>query len=254
VTEDRQEIIQSNGVVEAWQPTLETPELPPELLTQLILKTDMMWQETQRRDGNAVWHSWKWMQGFFVLLGVWCVTVGIGLWLYAHSRDVEVMVQTVVYSAEGHFVSLGVPQKLLEYEPEDGQWRDMLEEWVHKKQWRSDEPSATLARANWAWVYKHTCGDATTRLEHDESDEKPFQAGKITRSVKVRSTTKTPTPQSFQVVWEETTVDKAKATKDKTLYTGTFLVGRYKPTSRADAERNHLGLCVTAYDIRGQSS
>ena len=132
------------------------------------------------------------------VLGVWVVTVGIGLWLYAHSRDVEVMVQTVVYNAEGQFVSLGVPQKLLEYEPEDGQWRDMLEEWVHKKQWRSDEPSATLARANWAWVYKHTCGDATKRLEQDEQDEKPFQAGKITRSVKVRSTTKTPTPQSFR--------------------------------------------------------
>jgi type IV secretory pathway TrbF-like protein len=254
VTEDGQELIQSNGSVEAWPSTLETPELPPELLTQLILKTDMMWQETQRRDGNAVWHSWKWMRGFYVVLGVWVLTVAIGLWLYAHSRDVEVIVQTVVYNAEGQFVSLGVPQKLLEYEPEDGQWRDMLEEWVHKKQWRSDEPSATLARANWAWVYKHTCGDATKRLEHDELEEKPFQVGKITRSVKVRSTTKTPTPQSFQVVWEETTVDKAKATKDKTLYTGTFLVGRYTPTSRADAERNHLGLCVTAYDIRGQSS
>ena len=64
VTEDGQEIIQSNGNVEAWQPLQETPELPPELLTQLIAKTDMMWRETQRRDGNAVWHSWKWMRGF----------------------------------------------------------------------------------------------------------------------------------------------------------------------------------------------
>lgn len=253
-TEEGMETFHTNGAVEERPPSQETPDMPPEQLAQLITKTDMMWRETQRRDGNAVWHSWQWMRGFFVLLGVWVVTVGIGLWLYAQSRDVEVVVQTVVYNAEGHFVSLSVPQKLLEYEPEDGQWRDMLEEWVHKRQWRSDEPSATLAKANWAWVYKHTCGDATKRLEQDELEEKPFQVGKITRSVKVRSTTKTPTPQSFQVVWEETTVDKAKATKDKTLYTGTFLVGRYKPTSRADAERNHLGLCVTSYDIRGQSS
>ena len=29
MTEDGQEIIQSNGVVEAWQPTLETPDLTP---------------------------------------------------------------------------------------------------------------------------------------------------------------------------------------------------------------------------------
>jgi hypothetical protein len=31
-------------------------------------------------------------------------------------------------------------------------------------------------------------------------------------------------------------------------------VVRSPPTTRADAERNHLGLCVTSYDIRGQSS
>jgi len=75
-----------------------------------------------------------------------------------------VVVQTVVYNAEGQFVSLGVPQKLLDYEPEDGQWRDMLEEWVHKKQWRSDEPSATLARANWAWVLHITPSGRTRAL------------------------------------------------------------------------------------------
>src|SRR5262245_28230923 len=145
----------------AERPRLETPDLPPELLTQLILKTDMMWQETQRRDGNAVWHSWKWMQGFFVMLGMWAITVFIGLWLYAHLREVEVVVQTVVYNAEGQFVSLGVPQKLLAYEPEDGQWRDMLEELVHKQQWRTDEPSATLVKPNWAWVCKQTPGGPT---------------------------------------------------------------------------------------------
>jgi type IV secretory pathway TrbF-like protein len=126
----------------------------------------------------------------------------------------------------------------------------MLGEWVHKRQWRSDEPSATLARANWAWVYKHTCGDATKRLERDEEQEKPFQAGKLTRSIKLKSMTKTPTPQSFQVLWEETSIDKAKVTKEQTVYTGTFTVGRYTPTSVADAQENNLGLCVTAYDIR----
>ena len=244
----------TNGTVDDWTPRLETPELTPAQLDQLIAKTNMMWQETQRREGNQRWHVHQWMRGFYVMLGVWVVTAGIGLWLYAHLREVEVVVQTVVYNAEGQFVSLGVPQKLLAYEPEDGQWRDMLEEWVHKKQWRSDEPSATLTKNNWAWVYKHTCGEAVKRLEQDEVDEKPFEPGKLMRSVKVRSTTKTPTPQSFQVVWEETTVDKGKGTKDRLTYTGTFLVGRYQPTSRADAERNNLGLCVTSYDIRGQSS
>jgi len=245
-------IIHTNGVSEAEVPEQETPDIPPALLVQLIAKSDMMWRETQRRDGNAVWHSWQWMRGFYAMLGIWILTVGVGLWIYAHSRDVEVMVQTVIYNAEGQFLSLGVPQKLLAYEPEDGQWRDMLGQWVHKRQWRSDEPSATLARANWAWVYNHTCGNATKRLERDEEQEKPLQAGKLTRSIKLKSITKTPTPQSFQVLWEETSIDKAKVTKEIATYTGTFTVGRYKPTSVSDAQENNLGLCVTSYDVRPQ--
>jgi type IV secretory pathway TrbF-like protein len=242
--------VQSNGVTADEDFAPETPDIPPALLAQLIAKTDMMWRETQRRDGNAVWHSWQWMRAFYALLAVWILTAGVGLWLYAHSRDVEVMVQTVIYNAEGQFVSLGVPQKLLDYDPEDGQWRDMLGEWVHKKQWRTEESSATLTKVHWGWLYKHTCGDATKRLQQDEEHDKPFKVGSLVRSVKLKSVTKTPTPQSFQVLWEETSLDKTKATKDVATYTGTFTVGRYKPTSVADALENNLGLCVTSYDIR----
>ena len=156
--------LQSNGMPLDDHAPQETPDLSPALLSQLTAKTEQAWREIQRRDGNAVWHAWQWMRGFYALLAVWILTIGVGLWLYAHSRDVEVVVQTVVYNAEGQFVSLGVPQKLLDYEPEDGQWRDMLEEWVHKKQWRSDEPSATLARANWAWVLHITPSGRTRAL------------------------------------------------------------------------------------------
>lgn len=243
-------MVSKNGMSLGSVPEQETPDISPALLAQLIAKTDSMWHETQRRDGNAVWHSWQWMRAFFAMLTVWVLTAGVGLWLYAHNREVEVMVQTVVYNAEGQFISLGVPQKLLAYEPEDGQWRDMLGQWVHKRQWRSEELSGTLVRVNWAWVYKHTCGDATKHVERDEEQERPFHAGKITRSVKVKSVTKTPTPQSFQVLWEETTIDKARGTKEPAMYTGTFTVGRYKPASVTDAQDNNLGLCVTSYDIR----
>src|SRR5215510_4370078 len=244
---------QSNGVADEEAPTQETPDISLALLEQLIAKNDVMWRETQRRDGNAVWHSWQWMRAFYAMLAVWIVTAGVGLWVYAHSRDVEVMVQTVIYNAEGQFVSLGVPQKLLAYEPEDGQWRDMLGQWVHKKQWRTEESSATLTKHHWGWLYKHTCGEATKRLQQDEEQDKPFKPGSLVRSVKLRSITKTPTPQSFQVLWDETSIDRVKATKEQTSYTGTFTVGRYKPTSVTDAQENNLGLCVTSYDIQHNS-
>src|SRR5215468_5155257 len=102
-SEDGLEPVSTNGVPPERPPLQETPELPPALLAQLTAKTDMMWRETQRRDGNAVWHSWQWMRGFYVMLAVWMVTVGVGLWVYAQSRDVEVVVQTVIYNAEGQF-------------------------------------------------------------------------------------------------------------------------------------------------------
>jgi len=125
----------------------------------------------------------------------------------------------------------------------------MLGQWVHKKQWRTEEPSATLTKVNWGWLYKHTCGEATKRLQQDEEKEKPFKSSALVRSVKIRTITKTPTPQSFQVLWDETSVDKVKATREDKTYTGTFTVGRYKPASLAEAQDNHLGLCVTSYDI-----
>ena len=223
----------ANGAPADWQP-LQKPRDPPELLAQLIAKTDMMWRETQRRDGNAVWHSWKWMQGFFVVLGVWIGTVGIGLWLYAHSREVEVMVQTVVYNAEGHFVSLGVPQKLLEHEPEDGQWRDMLEEWVHKKQWRSDEPSATLARATGRGSISIPVAMRPSAWSKMRWRKSRSRRGRSRAASRCAAPRKPPRRRVFRW-WEETTIDKAKATKDKLAYTGTFTVGRYKPPTRADA-------------------
>jgi len=80
VTEDGHEIIQTNGAVAAWQPPQETPELTQAQLDQLIAKTDRMWQETQRRDGNHRWHSHQWMRAFYVMLGVWVGTVGLALW------------------------------------------------------------------------------------------------------------------------------------------------------------------------------
>jgi type IV secretory pathway TrbF-like protein len=239
----------TNGVPSS-RPLHETPDLPPALLEQLIAKNDLMWRENARREGNEGWHTWQWMRAFYAMLAVWLCTAGVGVWIYAHYREVEVVVQTVVYNSEGQFLSLGLPQKLLAYEPEDAQWRDMLGQWVHKKQWHTEEPSGTLTRAHWIWLYKHTCGEATKRLQQDEDHDKPFKAGSLVRSVRLKSITKTPTPQSFQVLWEETSIDKMKGTKELASYTGTFMVGRYKPTSVSDAQENNLGLCVTSYDIR----
>jgi type IV secretory pathway TrbF-like protein len=219
-------------------------------LLRITTLVDQGFIASQQRDGNGHWHARNWMRAFFVVL-VLCLVMGAErAWMYAHSRDVEVVVQTVVYDKDGQFATVGVPQKLLDYEPEDGQWKVMLSEWVHKKRWKTDEPEQKLTRRNWRWLYEHTCGLAAEQLSRDEMDEKPFVTTSVVRSIKDLSTTKTATPMSYQVLWEESTVDKQQATKSKTMYTGTFQVGRTSPKDADEAKDNPLGLCVTSYDIR----
>ena len=69
----------ANGAPADWQPLQETPEIPPERFAHNCHRQNGhdVAPETLRRDSNAVWHSWKWMQGILVVLGVWIGTVGI---------------------------------------------------------------------------------------------------------------------------------------------------------------------------------
>src|SRR5215510_6909959 len=69
-TEDSLTRFTSNGVAHSEDVLLETPAIAPDLMAQLIAKADMMWRETMRRDGNAVWHSWQWMRAFYAVLGL----------------------------------------------------------------------------------------------------------------------------------------------------------------------------------------
>jgi len=224
--------------------------LPPDLLQTIILRVNEGFAETQRRDGNAVWHSWQWMRAFFVVLLLWVGTAGVGLWVYAHSRDVEVLIQTVVWDKERQVAEAGLPQKLLEYTPEEGQWFEMVEAWVEKFRWRTDEVERRFTQQQWRWLYSHTCGAAGTKLAKAEKEEQPFVKTSVVRDVKIRSTTKIDVPYSVVVIWDEAMVDKVKAVKEVATYTGTFVVGRVQPKTADDAHQNKLGLCVKGYSIR----
>jgi hypothetical protein len=66
--------------------------------------------------------------------------------------------------------------------------------------------------------------------------------------VEIDSVTKTVTPESYQVLWRATTVDKQHPRPEEVLWTSTFTVGRVSPTTLSDATLNNLGLCVTWSD------
>lgn len=200
------------------------------------------------RDGTAERRAWHWQCLTYILV---IAFIGLGVWDHVDRRvRVEPFIQQVQVTEEGVVEKLGLPTTLLAYEPQDGQWRDMLAAWVQKTRWRGVD--ATVAQRDWSWAYIHTCGHATKMLREDEVQEKPFTLGKKTVSIDIKSITRASDPAiAYQVLWEETIIEDARQPY-RQMWTGAFTVGRTVPQSRADLLQNSLGLCVTAYDLAAQ--
>ncbi len=213
-------------------------------------KIEQAYAEIQRRDSSAEQRAWRAERLTLALAGLLALTIGVGLWLYIHGRTVQAFVQVVQFDDTGRLVQLGIPQDLLSYTPPDGMWMDMLSQWLRAVRWRSED--ATLARTQWAWVYRHTCSDARRMLQAFEEKEKPFQSSKKLVAVEVKSLTKIPTPESYQALWAETTTERTNPTVKTALWSATFSVGRFRPPTLADTLDNRLGLCVTAFDFSPQ--
>jgi len=214
-------------------------------------RVEQAYREIQRRDSSAEHQSWRWARWAWGILGVWLVTFGVMVWQSFDHRKVQAFVQVVQVDEKGQLVQVGIPQDLLAYAPSDGLWMDMLGEWVRRVRWRGTD--ATLAKAQWAWVYRHTCGQARRLLQTIEEQDKPFEEKKKKLvAVELKSLTKTPVPESYQVLWSETSIEVSNPTVKTALWTGTFSVGRYRPPTMADTLDNRLGLCVTAFDLSPQ--
>jgi type IV secretory pathway TrbF-like protein len=205
----------------------------------------------QARDGTAERRAWHWqMTAMVAIVGL----IGLGVWDHVDKRSIpQPFVQTVVQQEDGHLVSLGVPQDLLAYEPQEGIWLEMVSEWIRRHRWRGKD--VVLAQADLAWVQYHTCGSDARRLLSEEQQwfkpEKPETVGQTLVMVELKSVTRTPSPLSYQVLWKETTVPKHLPPEVKT-YTATLTTGRIYPSSQEMLLQNRLGLCVTAYDISPQ--
>src|SRR5262249_61281164 len=117
-----------------------------------------------------------------------------------------------------------------------------------------DEDSKKVTRMQWAWVYRHTCGQARRLLQAVEDKEQPFKPGKKLVAVELKSITKTAVPEGYQVLWRETSTERRSPSVKTTQWNGTFGVGRTQLATLTDAMENRLGLCVTAFDMSPLSS
>lgn len=211
-------------------------------------KYDRVASEILRRDGNAEWREWRaYRIAGGAILAVIILAVGL-VWFAIRGNRVQAMVQVVQHDEEGRLVKIGVPMDLLEYQPQEGAVRNMLAEWVDKRHWRGEEESDVRARHDWRWLYLHTCGTARKQLQEAEQKEQPFKKSTKRVQVDVDSITKTVTPESYQVLWKATTIDKYNPRAEEVWWTSTFTVGRVAPKTLSDATLNNLGLCVTWVD------
>jgi type IV secretory pathway TrbF-like protein len=214
-----------------------------------IERVKRVYHEIERRDGAANWHAALWFRFACLLALVLLVALSAIVYFAMQASRVQAFVQPVQITEEGKMVLVGFPKDLLDYQPEDAAWMDMLAQYVTKRRWRGDEETYKRTRNDWAWLYRHSCGYGSKLLAHDEVTEQPFKPSRLKASIEIKSITKTTTPESWQVVWHEITVDKLAATLKEQDWVGTFTVGRLRPKTLAEAMDNRLGICVTGMDL-----
>jgi len=214
-----------------------------------VERINHVYHEIERRDGAANWHAALWFRFACLLAVVLIVAISAIVYFAMQASKVQAFVQPVQITDEGKMVLVGLPKDLLDYQPEESQVMDMLAQWVTKRRWRGDDEGYKRTRNDWAWLYRHTCGSGSKGLAHDEVTEQPLKPSKVRASIEIKSITKTATPESFQVVWHEVTVDKLASTLKEQDYIGTFTVGRVRPKNMSEAIDNRLGMCVNGYDL-----
>jgi type IV secretory pathway TrbF-like protein len=243
---------------------METPNETPGLLSatgyvdqlrriedasaQEVERIQHVYREIERRDGAAQWHAALWFRFACLLAVVLIVAVSAIVYFAMQASRVQAFVQPVQITEEGKMVLVGLPKDLLDYQPEDSQIMDLLAQYVTKRRWKGDDESMKRTRNDWAWLYRHSCGFGSKLLANDEIKEQPFKASKMRASIEIKSITKTATPESWQVVWHEVSIDKLASTLKEQDWIGTFTIGRVRPKTMVEAMDNRLGLCVNGMD------
>jgi type IV secretory pathway TrbF-like protein len=217
----------------------------------VIKRMELAYQEIQRRDSQAETRAWR-KDKLVQRLGlVILALVGVMVWMVLDKQQVKAFVQTVQVTEDGKLLQLGVPQNLYDYQPPDGAYMEMVAQWVRAIRWRGEDER--MARVQWAWAYRHTCGAALPFLKAIEEKEKPFKLGTRKVALEVKSVTKTPAPESYQVLWEESVTERNAPTIKTQMWTGTFTVGRVTLKTIDDVLDNRLGICINGFDLSPQS-
>lgn len=182
--------------------------------------------------------------------GLLTVALLVIAWLVWNQRELQPMLQVVQLTDEGRLIQVGQPVQVLAFTPEEGQWAEMLGEWLRREFWRGKDQNKE-ERLDRRWVDLHTCPSARGKLlplrKAREEDKKDRRYEDSTVAVDIDTVTSTPTPASYQVLWAKV-ITSPDFPHGKTFgFTTTFTVDRVRFTRRADVQENFLGLCVSSF-------
>lgn len=228
--------------------------LPPDLaqypdMLAVLMREQRVGQQAQT---HAAWQhvraaNWR----FYWVSGLLTMALLVIAWLVWQQRDVEALVQVVQLTEEGRLMQVGPPEKVLAFSPEEGQWAEMLGEWLRREHWRGKDPNKE-ERLDRRWVDLHTCPSARgklkpLRLAREEEKQQQQRYEKTTVAVDIDTVTSTPTPASYQVLWAKAITSPEFPQGKSFGFTTTFTVDRVRFTRRADIQENFLGLCVSSF-------
>jgi type IV secretory pathway TrbF-like protein len=189
--------------------------------------------------------AWNWQLIAFGAMALAVASMGLAYVGWLTRPEVMPFVQLVQVDDQGRAQMRGEPMAVDTYRPQEGQWVQMLGEWVMRLRWRGvDKPQAQQA---WTWLEMHSCGAAREQLSKYFEAEKPLeQLGVKKRQLTLKNILKSDMPHAWTVLWEELEINGPQAPVT-TVNSGTFTVGRRKVASTAMRLHNPLGLCVTGF-------
>lgn len=231
---------------------LVVPTLPPALAEYPEMMRVVMehtWQQITARDELPEQRAHRADRRTFWMGGLLAFALLIVAYLVWDRRQVQAFVQVVQETEEGRLVQIGVPKRVLDYEPGEAAWEDMLAEWTRRSHWRGKDRDKE-EKLDGRWVRLHTCPSAHGFLDGLEKREKSLYKPGALVQVNIRSITKTPTPESYQVLWEKSVISPDKPKAEPEWFTTTFTVGRIDLKTLADAQDNRLGMCVASFQVQ----
>ncbi|PVM84441.1 conjugal transfer protein TrbF [Caulobacter radicis] len=200
-------------------------------------KAGQLWDD---RIGSARVQAKNWRLAFFGSLVLVSILAGGSVWQSAQSRIESYVVEV---DRLGEARAVGPAQQ--DYQPGDTVVAGQLRRFITNVRSLSTDP--VIVRQRWLEAYDLASGRGDAFLDAHARANDPFtQIGARSVSVQVTSVVRA-SPTSFQVKWEERSFERGSLAKTE-RWTAILTLVRQKPKTRAELERNPLGLFVDAID------